>query len=669
MNERLEQLRQTLNYHAYRYYVLDDPEIPDSEYDRLFAELLALEAAHPELVTSDSPSQRVGGAPLAAFAEAPHKVPMLSLNNIFEHEEALQFDARIREMLGGSSSLIRYAAEPKLDGLAMSLVYEHGVLIRAATRGDGGTGEDVTHNARTIPTIPLRLQGHDLPPLLEVRGEVFMSKRAFEALNERARVDGTKTFANPRNAAAGSMRQLDPKIAAKRKLEMYTYGVGAVDGWDVPDSYTAMMQQLQTWGFRLCPDAALVEGVEGIKSYYEQIAAKRAALPYDIDGIVLKVDDRRAQERLGYISRAPRWATAYKYPAQEEMTRLLAIDIQVGRTGAMTPVARLEPVRVGGVLVSNATLHNQEEITRKDVRVGDTVVVRRAGDVIPEVAGVVHSLRPTGTQPFVMPASCPVCGSPAERVQGEAVTRCTGGYACEAQRKEALGHFAHRRAMDIEGLGERLIDALVDSGLVREPADIYTLTATQVSALDRMGEKSANNLIAAINHSRQTSLPRFLFALGIREVGESTAATLAQHFGDLQPLIQADRAALQQVPDVGPVVAEHVFNHLRNPARLGEIERLRAAGIAWQPVERPAREAQPLRGKVYVLTGTLTSLSRDDAKARLQALGATVAGSVSKKTNAVFAGDAAGSKLDKALAMGVPVLGERDLLVLLESKG
>ncbi len=669
---RARELREQLNYHNYRYYVLDDPEIPDAEYDRLFRELQALEEQYPALVTPDSPTQRVGAEPLKAFGEVKHVVPMLSLGNAFSGEEVRDFGRRIAEKLGLAEDEIDFTTEPKMDGLAISLLYEAGVLVRGATRGDGVTGEDVTQNVRTIPCVPLRLRAEaqrPLPRVLEVRGEVYMPKAGFEALNERQRAAGEKPFANPRNAAAGSLRQLDPKVTASRPLAMFCYGVGQVEDGQLPDRHSAILAQLKDWGLRVCPEIRTVRGIDACLDYYRDIGERRASLPYEIDGVVYKVDRIDQQEMLGFVSRAPRWAIAHKFPAQEALTRLLAIDIQVGRTGAITPVARLEPVEVGGVTVTNATLHNQDEIARMDLRVGDTVVVYRAGDVIPKVGSVVLLRRPPDAKPFVMPTHCPVCGSDIIRLEGQVIARCSGGLYCPAQRKEAIKHFASRRAMDIEGLGEKLVEQLVDRDLVHDPADLYALTVEQLAGLERMAQKSAENLISALEKSKATSLGRFLFALGIREVGETTAQSLAQHFGDLQPIEEADLETLQSVPDVGPIVANSIYTFFRQAHNLEVIDKLIAAGIHWPKVEVKAAEVLPLAGKVIVLTGSLQSMSRSEAKKRLQALGAKVTGSVSKKTDWVIAGEAAGSKLKKAQELGVEVLDETGLLNLLQQQG
>ncbi len=655
---RAEELRREIDHHNYCYYVLDDPAIPDAEYDRLMRELQDLEQRFPQLVTAESPTQRVGAEPLAAFAEVEHRVPMLSLENALDEAELRAFDRRVRERLGRAE--ITYVAEPKLDGLAVSLTYEAGVLKQAATRGDGRRGEEVTAQVRTIRSVPLRLQGEGWPALLEVRGEVFLPTAGFDAINARARAEGGKTFANPRNAAAGSLRQLDPRITAKRPLALYCYGFGAVVGAALAPTQSASLRRFRDWGLPVSPELRVLQGVEACIDYHREIEVRRNALDYDIDGVVFKVDDLAAQEVLGFVARAPRWAIAYKFPAQEELTRVLGVEFRVGRTGAVTPVARLEPVSVGGVTVSNATLHNMDEVARKDVRVGDTVFVRRAGDVIPEIVRVLAERRPEGAEPVALPSACPVCGSAVIRPEGQVVARCTGGLYCPAQRKEAIRHFASRRAMDIEGLGEKLIDQLVQLDLVRTPADLYRLDRDTLAGLDRMGEKSALNLLGALARSRETTLARFLYALGIREVGESTAAALATHFGTLDAVQNVSEEALLQVPDVGPVVAEQVFTFLRQPHNLEVIEGLLAAGVAWPPVESSAAAEQPLAGKTIVITGVL-SRPRDEIKSELTALGAKVTGSVSKKTDYLVAGEDAGSKLEKARSLGVRVVTEDEL--------
>jgi DNA ligase (NAD+) len=664
---RAAALREQLAYHNYRYYVLDDPELPDVEYDRLFRGLQELEEKYPALITPASPTQRVGAQPLEGFAEVRHEVPMLSLGNVFSEEELVDFDRRVRQGLGIEE--VEYCAEPKLDGLAISIRYEDGLLVRAATRGDGASGEDVTHNVRTIHSVPLKLQGSDYPQVLEVRGEVYMDKAGFVALNARQREKGEKSFANPRNAAAGSLRQLDPRITTTRPLTMYCYGVGVVEGANLPDNHFAILQRLKDWGLRVCPETQVVKGAHGCHHFYLQIEDKRDGLPYDIDGVVYKVNSLAQQRELGFVSRAPRWATAHKFPAQEQLTVLNDVEWQVGRTGALTPVARLEPVHVAGVVVSNATLHNPDEMARKDVRRGDTVIVRRAGDVIPEVVGVVLARRPQGAVPFATPSHCPVCGSEVERDEGEAVPRCSGGLYCAAQRKNAIKHFASRRAMDIDGLGEKLVEQLVDAGLINDVADLFTLTAEQLAGLERMGEKSAQNLVAALQQASHTTLERFLFALGIREVGESTARTLAKYFGTLAAIMAASEEQLLQVADVGPIVAHHLHTFFRQPHNIEVIDKLQRAGVEWPDVEVAVAGAQPLAGQTFVLTGTLSQLSREEARERLLALGAKVSGSVSKKSSVVVAGEAAGSKLTKAQELGVAVWDEAQLLELLAQHG
>lgn len=657
---RIQALREQIRQHNYLYYVLDEPSIPDAEYDRLMNELLELEQAHPDLVTPDSPTQRVGATPSSAFSEVRHSVPMLSLSNAFSDEDMEDFDSRVRKLLEQTSP-VTYVAEPKLDGLAISIRYERGQLVRAATRGDGSTGEDVTNNVRTIHNIPLRLLGEGWPEVLEVRGEIYMPKKGFMALNQAARDKGDKTFANPRNAAAGSLRQLDASVTASRPLRFCCYGWGEYQEPLPHGSYHQMLQALKAYGIPISPELRVLNGLDDCAEYFAQLGRRRDALDYDIDGVVYKVDDLRQQAELGFVSRAPRWAIARKYPAQEELTVIEDVEFQVGRTGAVTPVARLKPVFVGGVTVSNATLHNMDEVKRKDVRVGDTVFVRRAGDVIPEVVRVLPERRPADAREIQLPLQCPVCGADVVKAEGEAVARCSGGLYCAAQRKEALKHFASRTAMDIEGLGDKLVEQLVDRGMVHDPSDLYRLTLDDISGLERMAEKSASNLLNALQASKHTSLARFLFALGIREVGEATSLTLAKHFGSLQAIQGAKVEDLVQVQDVGPVVASHIAAFFHQAHNLEVIERLLAAGI--HPEEQSAardESSQVLAGKTFVLTGTL-SVPRDQVKARLQALGAKVAGSVSKKTDYVVAGEEAGSKLEKALELGVSVLSEQEL--------
>lgn len=659
---RITQLREALDEHNYRYYVLDAPVVSDAEYDRMLRELQALEAQHPSLITTDSPTQRVGAQPAEGFDSVTHATPMLSLANAFSEEEVGEFDRRVRERL--DLATVRYAVEPKLDGLAISLRYEHGRLVLAATRGDGRTGENVTGNVRTIRAVPLRLRGEGIPELLEVRGEVFMRRSGFERLNQRLLESGQKAFVNPRNAAAGSLRQLDPMVTASRPLHFCCYGAASDDG--LPQAHSEILDQLEQWGLPVSAERALADGLDGLLARYQALGRIRPELDYDIDGVVYKVDAVDQQRELGTVSRAPRWALAHKFPAQEEITRLLSIEVQVGRTGALTPVARLEPVFVGGVTVTNATLHNADEIRRKDVRPGDFVVVRRAGDVIPEVVGPVLERRPADAQAWEMPAQCPDCGSSVERAETEAVARCTGGLVCPAQRRRAVEHFASRGAMDIEGLGSRLVAQLVDQGLVHSPADLYGLDVETLSGLERMAEKSAANLVDSLNRSRQTTLPRLLFALGIREVGEVTAAQLARHFGTLQAVAAADAEQLAAVPDVGPVVAAHVAAFFAEPHNREVIEQLLAAGIEYPEEEPLSAQDLPLAGQTYVLTGTLESMTRAAAREALEALGAKVTSSVSKNTSAVIAGAEPGSKLTKAEALGVSVLDESALQELLE---
>ena len=660
---RAAQLRDQIAQHDYRYYVLDDPSIADADYDRLMQELRALESAHPELIAPDSPTQRVSGTPSAAFGEVVHQVPMLSLDNAFSEEDVRAFDRRIHERLGRSGEL-DYVAEPKLDGLAVSVIYRQGLLERAATRGDGVRGEDVTPNVRTIRAVPQRLLGA-APPLFEARGEVFMTVAGFERMNERARERGEKVFVNPRNAAAGSLRQLDPRITAARPLSAFFYGLGALEGVPPPEDQQALLELLRAKGLPVSPETRTVRGIDGCLAYYRSVGERRNSLPYQIDGVVYKLDSRADQERLGFLSRAPRWAIAHKFPADEAFTVVKGIEFQVGRSGALTPVARLEPVFVSGVTVSNVTLHNIDEVHRKDVRVGDTVVVRRAGDVIPEVVSVVQDKRAARTVPIELPERCPVCHSRVLRAAGEAVARCTGGFTCRAQRQESLRHFASRRALDIEGLGDKLIEQLVEHDVVRTPADLYALTATQLAELERMGEKSAGNLVAAIDRSRRTTLPRLLYGLGIREVGEATALSLARHFGTLERLMSADEAAIQQVPDVGPVVAAHVAAFFASDDHRRVIKALREQGVTWPDISAP-RGAPGLSGRTFVITGTLAAMTREQAEEALTARGAKVSGSVSRKTSFVIAGSEAGSKLAKARQLGVAVLDEPQFLELLE---
>ncbi|MBN1379357.1 MAG: NAD-dependent DNA ligase LigA [Gammaproteobacteria bacterium] len=663
--QRIKHLREQINLHNHNYYVLDQPGIPDAEYDRLFRELQTLEAEHPDLVSADSPTQRVGAKPSTAFRQVKHEVPMLSLGNAFSDEELKAFNKRVCDRISWKD-LIEYSAEPKLDGLAVSLLYEKGLLLRAATRGDGNTGEDITDNIKTIATVPLKLLGRNMPSRLEVRGEVFMTRKGFERMNEQAKKAGEKIFANPRNAAAGSLRQLDSRITAKRPLEIYFYGVGILKDFDMPTTHSEMLLLLRSLGLRVNPESRVVKGVQGCLRYYNNIGKKRDNLPYDIDGVVYKVNDLELQQELGFVSRAPRWAIAHKFAAQEETTVLNAVEFQVGRTGALTPVARLKPVNVAGVTVSNATLHNMDEIERKDVRIGDTVIIRRAGDVIPEVVSVVLERRPQRTQKIKLPTQCPVCGSAVISIEDEAVARCSGGLFCSAQRKEAIKHFASRKAMDIDGLGDKLIEQLVDESIIDHVDDLYHLKIGQLAALERMGDKSAENIIGALQKSKTTTLSRFIYALGIREVGEATAQNLASHFENLDELMQADEEKLQTVQDIGPVVAQHVVTFFKQKHNLEIIHRLQQAGINWPSIQKISGDKLPLAGKTYVLTGTLSGMTRDEAKQKLQALGAKVAGSVSKSTTAVIAGENAGSKLEKAESLGIPVLTEADLRKLLQ---
>lgn len=669
IKQRTEVLRKEIELHNYRYYVLDNPSIPDAEYDRLLRELQQIEQDNPQLITADSPTQRVGAAPLKAFAQITHDIPMLSLSNAFEDDEVEAFDRRVRE--GLSVDCVEYTAEPKFDGLAVSLRYENGVFKTGATRGDGYTGEDITLNLKTIRSIPLKLPLNNSPALLEVRGEVLMLKKDFLRLNQQQSARGEKEFVNPRNAAAGSLRQLDPGITATRPLTFFAYGIGQCDDAQLPqDTHHNMLRYLSSLHFPVSKECQVVTGLPGLLEYYRTIGAKRDDLPYAIDGVVYKVNSLVFQEKLGFVSRAPRFAIAHKFPAQEAMTQLLGIDVQVGRTGALTPVARLQPVFVGGVTVTNATLHNADEIARKDVRIGDTVIVRRAGDVIPEVVAMVAEKRPPDALVFTMPAHCPVCGAKAVRLPGEAVARCTGGLFCPAQRKQALLHFASRRAMDIEGLGEKLVEQMVDQAIVRTPADLYRLGIAALANLERMADKSANNIVNAIKKSKHTTLARFIYALGIRNVGEATAKDLAAHLGSLDRLMAADSEHLQQIPDVGPVVAQSIADFFAEAHNREVIEQLRASGVHWDEHEgKPASiaAAAPLGGKTFVLTGTLPTMSREEAKEKIEALGGKVSGSVSKKTDYVVVGADPGSKYDKAVYLGVLILDEAGLVSMLES--
>ncbi|MGD8566902.1 MAG: NAD-dependent DNA ligase LigA [Gammaproteobacteria bacterium] len=664
--KRVNELREQINYHNYRYYVLDDPEIPDAEFDKLFRELQSIEEQHPDLITSDSPTQRVGAAPLKEFGEVRHAVPMLSLANAFSEEELTGFGKRVMEILNiKDPDQLEFTAEPKLDGLAISLRYEKGKFVQAATRGDGVTGEDVTQNVRTIYSIPLTLIDSGYPDVLEVRGEVFMPLEGFFALNKKQQEAGTKTFANPRNAAAGSLRQLDSSITATRPLDFFAYGFGEVTGGKLPAKQSKILEQFKKWGLRVSPEIEVVKGTKGCLDYYANISERRDQLEYEIDGVVYKVNSLNQQEELGYVSRAPRWAIAHKFPAQEAMTKIKAIDVQVGRTGILTPIARLEPVEVGGVTVSNATLHNQDEIERLDARVGDTVVIYRAGDVIPKVASVVKERRPKKTRLFRMPDKCPECGSDVERVEGEAATRCTGGLACPAQRKNSIKHFNSRRAMDIDGVGDKLVDQMVDKGLIEDAADQYSLTKEQIANLERMADKSADNVLKALEKSKSTTLARFIYALGIRDVGEATAQNLAQHFSDLDALMKADEEQLQEVEDIGPIVANHIVNFFNQKHNKQVIKKLLKADIHWPSVKRQQKTGSPLSDKTIVITGTLESMKRDELKDKLQSLGAKVTGSVSKNTDYVVVGADPGSKYDKAQKLGIEILDEDAVLKML----
>jgi len=668
-----EHLKDALNQHNHRYYVLDDPSVPDSEYDRQMRALQAIEAQYPELLSEDSPSQRVGGKALESFTQVRHTVAMLSLENAFSDVELEDFDRRVKDRLNYAAlknpTEIEFACEPKLDGVAVSLLYENGQLVRGATRGDGSVGEDITANVRTIKSIPLKLRGDNIPSLLEVRGEIYLPRPGFDALNAKAIAAGEKTFVNPRNAAAGSLRQLDSKITASRPLEMCAYSVGQFEAEVTPDSHTHMLETLGGWGFKINEHVVAVTGIAACEDYYSAMAERRDQLTYDIDGIVYKVNNLALQQRLGFVAKAPRWAIARKFPAQEEMTKLLDVEFQVGRTGAITPVARLAPVFVGGVTVSNATLHNGDEIKRLGVCIGDTVIIRRAGDVIPQIAKVILEKRPEDAQVIVFPERCPVCQSSVKRAEGEAVARCTGGLFCGAQIKEAIKHFASRKAMDIDGLGDKLVELLVDAGSIYSVADLFELKVDQLLGLERMADKSATNLTAAITASKETTLAKFLYSLGIREVGEATAQTLANNFGSLEAVIEADAEQLLDVDDIGPVVAKHIVNFFSNPDNLSIIQALRESGVNWADIDQNAQASQPLKGQTWVLTGGMEIMSRAEAKDRLQALGAKVAGSVSAKTSQVVAGPGAGSKLTKAQSLDIPVLDEAGFLEYLNTLG
>mgnify|MGYP006081916003 FL=1 len=658
---RKEELYRLIDKFNYQYYAIDNPEVSDSEYDRLFRELKQIETDYPALLTLDSPTQRVGGQVLDKFSQVSHSLPMLSLDNMFNEADLKAFNKRVKGWLN-SENTPTYIAEPKLDGLAISLRYEQGILVQAATRGDGNVGEDVTINTRTISSIPLKLNGSGIPEVIEIRGEIFITKQGFESLNKQQITDGKKPFVNPRNAAAGSLRQLDSRITANRPLEIYCYGLGEIKGLaKMPGSHSAAMSMIEKWGCRISPELQKVSSIEACAAYIEQIGKRRNNLAYDIDGVVFKVDDLYLQQRLGFVSRAPRWAIAHKFPAQQEMTTVEGIEIQVGRTGALTPVARLTPVFVGGVTVSNATLHNQDEIDRKDIRISDTVIVRRAGDVIPEVVQVVLSKRKEKSKPFILPNRCPICDSEALRLEGEVILRCTGGLYCPAQRKEAIKHFVSRKAIDVDGLGDKIIEQLVDKALVDDPADLFSLKVEQLSALERMGDKSAENLVNAIDLAKNTKFSRFLYSLGIREVGETTARSLANYFLTLDALKEADEEVLIEIEDVGPIVARSIVTFFHQTHNQEIIERLLMAGLVW-PIEQQQVTNTLLSGKIVVLTGTLEELSRSEAKEKLLALGAKVAGSVSKNTDYVVAGRDAGSKLTKAEGLGVKVVDERTLI-------
>lgn len=672
ISNRIAEICQLIHHYNHQYYVLDQPSVPDAEYDRLMQELITLETEHPQLKTLDSPSQKVGGIALKSFSQVTHQLPMLSLDNVFSAQEWQAFVKRLKDRLKSNLDFA-ICAEPKLDGLAVSLRYENGVFVQAATRGDGMVGENITENVRTIKSIPLRLQGNSFPDILEVRGEVFMPKASFEALNQQAIQKGEKGFANPRNAAAGSLRQLDSKITAKRNLAFYAYGIGFVgaldDGGGVDENWLAhshyqRLCQIKSLGLPMCPEVKLLENATQVEAFYQAILQQRDALSYEIDGTVFKVDDIALQQKLGFVARAPRWATAYKFPAQEELTILEAVDFQVGRTGAITPVARLKPIFVGGVTVSNATLHNQDEIDRLGIQINDTVIIRRAGDVIPQIVSVVLERRPESAQVITFPSRCPVCQSAVVKAEGEAVLRCTGGLYCQAQRKEAIKHFASRKALDIDGLGDKLVEQLVDEGLIKTPADLFKLTVLDVSMMARMGKKSADNLIKGLEKAKNTSLAKFVYALGIREVGETTAANLAQYFLTFAAIKSATAEQLQQVPDVGVIVAKNIVNFFAQEHNVEVVEELEAI-MSWPDIERKSDDELPLKEQTFVLTGTLSKMGRNEAKAALQALGAKVSGSVSAKTHYLVAGEKAGSKLVKAQELGVSILTEDEMIALL----
>lgn len=681
IRKRIETLREQLNNYSHQYYVLDDPSVPDAEYDRLYRELEGFEKEYPEVLTADSPTQKVGAAPLSSFSQVTHKRPMLSLDNAMNESELIDFERKVKDKLKGNlaelglhgTEALEFACEPKLDGLAVSILYEDGQLVQAATRGDGSTGENITLNVRTIKNVPLSLRGTDYPKRLEVRGEIYIPKAGFEKLNQIARDNGDKVFANPRNAAAGSLRQLDSRITAKRPLELCAYSIGVVsEDVALPNKHDAILQRLKHWGLKINNDMAVVHGIQACVDYFVEMGHKRDGLDYDIDGIVFKINDLNIQKKLGFVARAPRWAIAAKFPAQEEMTLLEGVDFQVGRTGALTPVARLKAVHVAGVMVSNATLHNMDEIARLGVKIGDTVVIRRAGDVIPQVVSVVLDRRPQDSADIVMPQHCPVCDSSVEKITGEAVARCSGGLYCGAQRKEAIKHFASRKALDIDGLGDKLVEQLVDAGLINSFDDLFHLQLADVAQLERMAEKSAQNLLNSLEEAKQTTLGRFLYSLGIREVGVTTAQNLADHFGFLKRIQDADEATLLAVPDVGEIVAKHILAFFAEPHNQTIIEQLIKAGLTWtesEPVTAEESAALPLAGKVYVITGTLSEMGRDDAKSYLQSLGGKVTGSVSAKTDCLVAGEKAGSKLTKAQGLGIDILDEADFIKLLREFG
>ena len=672
IQKRISILREQLNSYSHQYYILDAPSVPDAEYDRLYRELETLEKEYPETITADSPTQKVGAEPLSSFSQITHEMPMLSLDNAMNEDELIDFERKVKGRLN-SDEAIEYACEPKLDGLAVSILYENGQLVQAATRGDGATGENITLNVRTIKNVPLSLRGDDYPERLEVRGEIYIPKAGFEKLNQDARENDGKVFANPRNAAAGSLRQLDSRITAKRPLELCAYSIGVVsEEFILPNKHEEILQRMKHWGLKINSDMAVVKGIQACVNYFSEMGQKRDSLDYDIDGIVFKINNLDLQQQLGFVARAPRWAIAAKFPAQEEMTVLEGVDFQVGRTGALTPVARLKPVHVAGVMVSNATLHNMDEIERLGVKVGDTVIIRRAGDVIPQVVSVVMDRRPDDASNIVMPLTCPVCDSHVEKIEGEAVARCSGGLYCGAQRKEAIKHFASRKALDIDGLGDKLVEQLVDAGLINSFDDLFHLQLEDVANLERMAEKSASKLLVALENSKSTTLGRFLYSLGIREVGVTTAQNLADHFGFLQRIQDADEATLLAVPDVGEIVAKHLLSFFSEPHNQTIIEQLIKAGLSWvesEPVSADEAAELPLAGQVYVITGTLSEMGRDDAKSYLQALGAKVTGSVSAKTDCLLAGEKAGSKLTKAEGLGIEVLDEAGFIEMLRHHG